>query len=63
MISGEGTPFPFHLDININEIDAQHCEGYLYFNGEVNAFLKMMVEKPLSNLFDYMAHKLQKQFE
>ena len=32
------------------------------FDGEVNAFLKMMVEKPLLNLFNYMANKLSKQF-
>lgn len=63
MVSGEGTPFPFHLDVMINELDDNSCEGYLYFNGEVNAFLKMMVEKPLTNLFDYMAHKLQKHFD
>ncbi len=63
MKSGEGTPFPFHLDIIITETTENQCEGYLHFNGEVNAFLKMMVEKPLTNLFDYMAHKLQKQFE
>jgi len=63
MKSGEGTPFPFNLDVIITPLDDNKTEGYLHFNGEVNAFLKVMVEKPLSNLFDYMAHKLQKHFE
>lgn len=62
MVSGEGAPFPFTLDIIIQSVDTSSCSGYLKFNGEVNTFLKMMIEKPMGNLFDYMSHKLQKQF-
>lgn len=60
--SGEKSPFPFKLTIHLNPIDDQKTEGYIEFDGEVNAFLKMMVEKPLLNLFNYMANKLSKQF-
>jgi hypothetical protein len=63
MVSGEGAPFPFTLDIVIESVDENSCKGHLLFNGEVNAFLKMMIEKPMGNLFDYMSHKLQKRFE
>jgi len=66
IVSGEKAPFPFTLVVHINELDGgdgNSCEGYLQFEGEINAFLKMMVVKPLTNLFDYMAHKLQKKFE
>jgi carbon monoxide dehydrogenase subunit G len=63
MVSGEGAPFPFTLDIVIESVDDNSCKGHLVFNGEVNAFLKMMIEKPMSSLFDYMSHKLQKRFE
>ena len=56
--SGEKSPFPFDLDVYITPKDGQ-TEVYLIFNGEVNAFLKMMVMKPLTNLFNYMAHRLQ----
>jgi len=38
-------------------------DGYIHFDGEVNAFLKMMVEKPLSALFNYMSEKLKSHFE
>lgn len=62
MVSGDGAPFPFTLDLIIQSIDANSCRGHLEFNGEVNTFLKMMIEKPMGNLFDYMSHKLQKQF-
>jgi hypothetical protein len=63
MVSGEGAPFPFTLDLIIESVDDNTCKGHLLFNGEVNAFLKMMIEKPMGNLFDYMSHKLQKRFE
>lgn len=59
LVSGEKSPFPFKLTIHINKLDDNSCEGYILFDGKVNAFLKMMVEKPLSNLFNYMSNKLQ----
>ncbi len=59
--SGEKAPFSFTLEVFISEIDEAEntCEAYLEFNGEINAFLKMMVVKPLTNLFNYMAKRLQ----
>lgn len=59
--SGEKSPFPFNLTINIDQIDDK-SNGFIVFDGEVNMFLKMMVEKPLTNLFNYMAKKLQEYF-
>lgn len=59
--SGEKSPFPFTLTIHIDEINGK-SNGYIAFDGEVNMFLKMMVEKPLTNLFNYMSEKLQQQF-
>ncbi len=58
IVSGEKAPFPFTLEIFINEIEGG-TESYLIFKGEINPFLKMMVVKPLTNLFNYMAHKLE----
>jgi hypothetical protein len=60
--SGEKSPFPFKLTVHLNVEETNLTEGYIEFDGEVNAFLKMMVEKPLLNLFNYMSHKLTKQF-
>ncbi|MCB0476876.1 MAG: hypothetical protein KDC84_01865 [Crocinitomicaceae bacterium] len=59
MKSGEKSPFPFTLTISIVEMENGECEGFLVFDGKVNAFLKMMVEKPLTNLFNYMSTKLK----
>lgn len=60
MKSGSKSPFPFELSIKLIAIDDQHTQGYLHFDGEVNAFLQMMVKKPLTNLFNYMSNELQK---
>ncbi len=60
--SGEKSPFPFKLTIFLSDKSKSETEGYIEFNGEVNAFLKMMVEKPLLSLFNYMSNKLNKHF-
>ena len=57
--SGDKTPFPFTLEVFINPAENNTCEGYFKFEGEINAFLKMMVMKPLTNLFNYMANRLK----
>ena len=62
MKSGEGTPFTFNLTVHIADANGL-SEGYIHFDGEVNAFLKMMVQKPLTNLFNYMSDKLKSQFQ
>ena len=61
MKSGEKSPFPFRLTINTGDISGK-TEGRIEFDGEVNMFLKMMVEKPLTNLFNYMSNKLTEHF-
>tara|TARA_B100000508_G_C11465884_1_gene282541 strand:+ start:25174 stop:25575 length:402 start_codon:yes stop_codon:yes gene_type:complete len=62
MKSGEKSPFPFSLTIMMKDVSGK-TEGYIDFNGEVNAFLKMMVKKPLTNLFNYMTNALKDHFE
>lgn len=62
MKSGQGTPFPFKLTIQLNDLNGE-TEGYIVFDGEVNMFLRMMVEKPLTALFNLMSEKLKLYFE
>ncbi|MFK8044169.1 MAG: hypothetical protein AB8B72_01640 [Crocinitomicaceae bacterium] len=62
IVSGEKAPFPFTLEVFINEKDAV-TEGYLLFKGDINMFLKMMVVKPLTHLFDHMADQLKSELE
>ena len=58
MVSGEKSPFPFHLTVHLKPTEGK-TEGYIAFDGEVNAFLKMMVKKPLTNLFNHMTNTLK----
>ena len=57
--SGEDSPFKFTLNINLQN-DGDKCIAQLICDADINPFLKMMVEKPLNNLFDYMAERLVK---
>ena len=61
MKSGEKSPFDYTLSIHLKERHDE-TDGYIEFIGDVNVFLKMMVEKPLIGLFNYMSQKLQEQF-
>ncbi len=61
MKSGEKSPFPFRLTLFIEE-QGEITNGYIEFDGELNMFLKMMVEKPLTALFNYMSEKLRDYF-
>jgi carbon monoxide dehydrogenase subunit G len=56
--SGEKSPFPFNLTVHLSPKNKE-TEGYIEFDGEVNLFLKMMVEKPLTALFNHMTTALQ----
>jgi len=55
--SGEKSPIPFTLDILLKD-NGETTEGYNVFVGEANSFLKMMIEKPLKNLFNHVAKRL-----
>ena len=59
VVSGPDSPFKFELNINLEEIEGQ-TKAQLVCNADINPFLKMMVQKPLNNLFDYMAERLVK---
>lgn len=58
---GEKSPFPLSIDIYMDDADGE-TEVYQKINADVNPFLKMMVEKPLTNLFDFIAERLQEKF-
>jgi len=55
----DSSPLKFNLNVNIAEVNGQ-TEVHLLGEADLNPFLKMMVMKPLRNLFDYMAGRLVK---
>ncbi|MGB0392040.1 MAG: hypothetical protein ACPGRC_03165 [Salibacteraceae bacterium] len=50
-------PFTFTLSIFINEM-ADGVTSYFVFEGDVNMFMKAMVQKPLKDFFDQLASNL-----
>lgn len=57
--SGEGSPFSFDLYIHLMD-QGGSTGAQLVCHADINPFLKMMVQKPLNNLFDYMAERMVK---
>lgn len=55
------SPFPFTLEAVVMEVD-NGSEVSLMFKGEMNAFMKMMAEGPLTNFFGMLLDKLPEQF-
>lgn len=60
MTNGDKSPFPFTLDAYLEDDGNGGTKAHQKFEADINPFLKMMVEKPLSNLFDYIADRLVK---
>lgn len=53
-------PFKFTLDIILTEVGTDQTEAQIHFEGDINPFMKMMVEKPLSNFFNMLVDKASK---
>lgn len=54
------SPIDFDLDINLKALSEDTTEAYMNCEARVNAFLKMMIKKPLGNLFEYMTERMEK---
>lgn len=61
LLESDDSPIDFDLDISINDLGGK-TEASMVSDLKVNAFMKMMVEKPLKNLFDYIADQLQARY-
>ncbi len=55
--------FPYTLSIFLEPAGDKETKARLSFNGDVNPFMKMMVEGPTKNFFNYLIHKVQKKYE
>ena len=59
MKSTDRSPFAFTLNVHLDEKEGA-TTAYQLFEADLNPFIKMMVEKPLKNLFDHIADRLVK---
>ena len=55
------TPFKFTLNIFLSDKE-NNCEAHFVFNGDINPFMKMMVEKLLTEFFNDVVKKLGQKF-
>ncbi|MFM1946559.1 MAG: hypothetical protein RL207_842 [Bacteroidota bacterium] len=60
--SGEGSPFSFTLTISLKQ-EGVDCHGQVTFDGQVNGFMKVLIEKPLKGLFEQMSIQMKAHFE
>lgn len=59
ILESTDSPFQFTLDIRIEQ-EGTAVKAYQIAEVDLNPMMKMMVEKPLTNLFDHIAERLLK---
>ena len=57
--SGGKSPFPFEIKITVNEKSNNICSAYIESEANVSAILKTIIGKPLNELFNHMASKIE----
>lgn len=50
--------FPVFLTCKITQITDKQSEAQLFFDGEINTMMAMMIKKPLQNLLDTLVEKM-----
>ena len=58
MLSHGKVPFPFKMRVHIEEGSEGSSSVHIDFEGDINPFMKMMVEKPLTNFFNMLVDRL-----
>ena len=58
-----GGPFDFDLTVSIEDIDGTTSRCGMVFEADINAFMKMMIEKPMGQFFGYLTKQVQKKFD
>jgi hypothetical protein len=60
LLQSEGkSPFPFTLEVGIVAVNENTCTVQINFEGDMNMMMRMMSEKPLTNFFNYLSHKMK----
>ena len=60
LVSGKESPFSFKIKVEIQEKDSENCIAQITCEADVNPILKVLVGKPLNELFNYMANNIEK---
>jgi carbon monoxide dehydrogenase subunit G len=57
-LKADNDMFPVFLTCRIAPVADTQCEAQLFFEGEVNMMVAMMIKKPLQNLLDVLTSKM-----
>ena len=60
LVNGKESPFSFKIKVEIQEKDYENCIAQITCKADVNPMLKVLVGKPLNELFNYMANNIEK---
>ncbi len=58
--NGNRSAFKFKIKIILNKKDENTCNAQIKCTAKINPALKMMFKKPLNELFNYMASRIEK---
>ena len=61
--SDKGNPFEYSLNIQLNEAVTGQTTSQVIFSAEINAMLKMMLQRPLQNFVNILNLKLKETFD
>lgn len=59
ILGAASSKMPFTLELNINETSQNSSEVQLFFNGEFNAMISMMVKKPLTKFIETLIDNIE----
>ena len=60
VLGAASSKLPFTLTANINELAADSTEIQLFFDGEFNAMMAMMIKGPISKFIETLAQNMNK---
>ena len=58
LVSHGKNPFSFTLDVKLEKTEKDFVISQMIFSGDINPFLKLVVEKPLTNFFNQLVENL-----
>ncbi|MEI6866221.1 SRPBCC family protein [Flavicella sp.] len=60
ILGAASSKMPFTLELIINEISIDSSEVQVYFNGEFNPMISMMIKKPLTKFIETLVDNIEK---
>ena len=59
-LGAASSKLPFTLSVDLTEISENECNAQIFFNGDFNPMMAMMVKKPLGKFIEVLAENISK---